>query len=110
MGSSYQYSLAERLLTIENLSVTYDKPILHDINLSINNIVRPNMVQGQVVALLGPSGIGKTQLFRCIAGLQKPTNGKVMLNGTAHEVQAGQVGVVQQHYPLLNHRTIISNL
>lgn len=110
MSSTFEYKLAERLLTVENLNVEYDRPILNNINLKIDNIVRPNMQQGQVVALLGPSGIGKTQLFRCIAGLQKPTAGMVKLNGTDKEVQAGQVGVVQQHYPLLNHRTIISNL
>jgi ABC-type nitrate/sulfonate/bicarbonate transport system ATPase subunit len=102
--------MEERLLTIDNLNVSYDRPILKDLSLHIDNVVRPGMNQGQVVALLGPSGIGKTQLFRCIAGLQTPTSGSVTLNGTEQKVQAGQVGVVQQHYPLLNHRTIISNL
>lgn len=110
MSSSFQYTMAERLMTIEALSVSYDRPILKDINLHIDNICRPSMTQGQVVALLGPSGCGKTQLFRCIAGLQKPNTGIVHLQDSKDIVHAGQVGVVQQHYPLLNHRTIINNL
>jgi len=62
------------------------------------------------VCLLGPSGIGKSQLFRCIAGLQRPTSGSVRLNGHQREVQPGEVGVVAQHYPLFNHRSVWGNL
>jgi ABC-type nitrate/sulfonate/bicarbonate transport system ATPase subunit len=105
------YERHERLLTIENLSLQYgEKLILRDVNLHVDNIVRPGMMQGQVVALLGLSGSGKTQLFRCIAGMQAPSQGRVLLNDSKHPVQAGEVGVVQQAYPLLNHRTVWSNL
>lgn len=109
MNRDYKY--AERLLTIENLNLQYgDKLILRDVNVYIDNIVRPNMQQGQCVGLLGPSGIGKTQLFRCMAGLQRPTSGMVRIDGDDHHVFAGEVGVVQQSYPLLAHRTILGNL
>ena len=105
------YDKQERLLTIEALNLQYgEKVILRDINLHVDNIVRPGMLQGQVIALLGLSGSGKTQLFRCIAGMQKPTTGAVRLNDNRHIVSAGEVGVVQQAYPLLAHRTIWSNL
>lgn len=105
------YEKKERLLTVKDLAVAYgDKLIVRDINLAVDNIVRPNMSQGQVVALLGPSGVGKTQLFRCMAGLQQPTKGNVSLNGAEVPVTAGQVGVVFQSYPLLKHRTIMDNL
>lgn len=104
------YTVAERLLTVENVCVSYDKPILKNLNAHIDNIVRDGMQQGQVVALLGPSGSGKTQLFRCIAGLQKPTSGSIRLMGNKGEVQPGEVGVVAQHYPLFNHRTVLGNL
>ena len=105
------YEKHERLLTIENLGLQYgEKVILRDINLHVDNIVRPGMSQGQVVALLGLSGSGKTQLFRCIAGLQQPSAGAVRLNDNKHMVQAGEIGVVQQAYPLLQHRTVWSNL
>lgn len=105
------YARAQRLLTIKQLSLRYgEKTILRDVNLHVDNITRPNMHQGQVVALLGLSGSGKTQLFRCIAGLQQPTSGTVTLRGSAQAVQAGEVGVVQQAYPLLQHRTVWGNL
>lgn len=106
------YHLEERLIHIENLSVAYgEKVIIRDINLDIHNIVRPGMNQGQVVALVGASGVGKTQLFRCMAGLQRPTTGAVIVdNGTEDPVRAGDVGVVFQNYPLLKHRTVLGNL
>jgi ABC-type nitrate/sulfonate/bicarbonate transport system ATPase subunit len=104
------HSIGERLLTIENLSVSYDKPVLNNVNASINNIQRQGVAQGQVVCLLGPSGVGKTQLFRCIAGLQRPNSGSVKLYGKDGEVKPGEVGVVAQHYPLFNHRTVLGNL
>jgi len=106
-----KYTKHGRLLTVEKLAVKYGpKVILRDITLHIDNISRPNMSQGQVVSLLGPSGIGKTQLFRCLAGLQVPSEGKVTLNGDIKPVVAGEVGVVFQNYPLMEHRTVLSNL
>lgn len=103
------YAKAERLLTIDKLNLSYGpKQILRDITVEIDNITRPGLSQGQTVALLGPSGIGKTQLFRCIAGLQPFSGGELhMLN---KPVQAGEIGVVQQAYPLMQHRTVWSNL
>lgn len=106
-----KYEKHERLLTIENLALSYgDKVILRDVNVKVDNIVREGMSQGQVVALLGLSGSGKTQLFRCIAGMQQPTMGAVRLNDNKHIVSAGEIGVVQQAYPLMQHRTVWGNL
>ena len=105
------YTKQERLLTVEGLNLQYgSKTILRDINLHVDNIVRPGVLQGQVVALLGLSGSGKTQLFRCIAGMQQPTSGSVRLRDDKNTVRAGDIGVVQQAYPLLQHRTVWSNL
>lgn len=108
---SREYKLEERLLTIENLNLQYgEKVILRDINAKVDNIVRPTLNQGQCIALLGLSGSGKTQLFRCIAGMQRPTSGVVRIRDDKEAVPAGIVGVVQQSYPLLQHRTIEGNL
>lgn len=109
------YKKEERLLTVSALNLAYgDKLILRDVNLHVDNITRPGVSQGQVVALLGPSGIGKTQLFRTIAGLQPFTSGSLeyrfIEQGEARAPNAGDIGVVQQAYPLLNHRTVWSNL
>jgi ABC-type nitrate/sulfonate/bicarbonate transport system ATPase subunit len=110
MNAPHPYQVGQRLVTIDNLSVSYDAPILSGVQGSIDNIIRDGMTQGQVVCLLGPSGIGKTQLFRCIAGLQTPASGGVYINGQKRPVTPGEVGVVAQNYPLLNHRTILGNL
>lgn len=109
MSSPY-YEVHETLVTLDNVSVAYgDKVILKDVQGEIKNLHRPGLDQGQVVALLGPSGMGKTTLFRVMAGLMEPTAGAVRLRD-GHVVQRGEVGVVFQNYILFDHRTVIGNL
>ena len=110
MNQPLPYRVGERLLSIDHLSLAYDRPVLQQVSATIDNLIREGRQQGQVVCLLGPSGIGKTQLFRCIAGLRSPDSGGVFLNGAKRSVTPGEVGVVAQHYPLLNHRTVLGNL
>jgi len=106
-----EYSYGKTLLKVEDVSLEYDgRPILKHVTAEIKDLIRPGRVTGQVVGFLGPSGIGKTQLFRIIAGLNKPTSGRVTVNGEERPVQAGEVGVVAQDYPLFEHRTVMSNL
>jgi ABC-type sugar transport system ATPase subunit len=107
----YSYELRETLLKLSNVNVAYDGvPILRDVNLEIRNIVRPGMEQGQVVALVGPSGMGKTTLFRILAGLMKPDSGEILVGPEQRPVERGMVGVVAQNYPLFHHRTVRGNL
>lgn len=95
----------------ENIGLQYgDKVILREINFELHDIVRPDMQQGQVVSLVGRSGIGKTQLFKILAGLNQPTTGAVKIGADSHRVKEGEVGVVSQNYILFNHRTIAQNL
>lgn len=111
MTTPFPYEKHEILLKIDHMSLDLGgKVILRDVNGEIADIIRPGCSQGQAVALLGPSGIGKTQLFRCISGLQHPTSGQVLVNNPLVPVKRGMVGVVTQRYPLFNHRTIIDNL
>jgi len=99
------------LLKVEDVSVSYDGiPILRDLNLEIKNLIRPGYTQGQVVGLLGPSGIGKTTLFRLLAGVDKPDTGTIQIEEDCRTVERGMVGVVAQHYPLFAHRTVLGNL
>jgi polar amino acid transport system ATP-binding protein/sulfate transport system ATP-binding protein len=111
MAASVYYEVHETLLKVSGVNVTLGgKPILRDLNLEIKNLHRPGMTQGQVVALLGPSGMGKTTLFRILAGLDKPDTGEVLVTPDQVPVRRGMVGVVAQHYPLFQHRTVLGNL
>ena len=104
------YKKEEIILQVENVNLSYDRPILRNVNLSIHNITRTNLQQGQIVSLVGRSGIGKTQLFKILAGLLTPQTGSVKIGTDLHAVKAGEVGVVPQNYILFNHRTIQDNL
>jgi sulfate/thiosulfate transport system ATP-binding protein len=68
---------------------------------------------GELVALLGPSGGGKSTVLRIIAGLEEPDEGEVFLNGhaaTKKRVQERAVGFVFQHYALFRHLTVRQNV
>ena len=85
-------------------------PILRGVDLEVRDVVRPGTCTGQVVALLGPSGVGKTTLFRVLAGLQPPDAGSVLIGTPGVPVERGMVGVVAQNYPLFAHRSVLGNL
>jgi NitT/TauT family transport system ATP-binding protein len=105
------YEYRKTLLKVEKVDVTLGgSPILRDVNLEVRDVYRPNCVTGQVVGLLGPSGIGKTTLFRVLAGLSKPDSGSVRIGEEGVPVERGMVGVVAQSYPLFAHRTVLGNL
>lgn len=105
------YTKGKLLLKASNISLRYDeRQILRDVNFEIFDLIRPGMIQGQVVSLIGRSGIGKTQLFKILAGLLQPTSGTILIGEGQKPVVAGSVGVVPQNYILFNHRTIYNNL
>ena len=100
----------DTILDVKDVSLTLGgNHILHDVSLRIVDRIRPGQVTGQVVSLLGPSGVGKTRLLRIIAGLDPPNAGTVTGPG-GRSLVAGDVGVVFQHYPLMRHRTVRGNL
>lgn len=105
-----QHIKAEVILQADNINLSYDdKIILRDINFKIQDIIRPNMLQGQVISLIGRSGIGKTQLFKILSGLQQPTSGDIFIHQN-EKVKAGDMGVVFQNYYLFEWRTIEQSL
>jgi len=109
-GQEIMYQKEEIILKVENIHLAYDRLILRDVSFEVHNITRPNLQQGQVVSLIGRSGIGKTQLFKILSGLQNPTSGKVLIGSDLHPVVEGEVGIVPQNYILFNHRSILDNL
>jgi sulfate/thiosulfate transport system ATP-binding protein len=68
---------------------------------------------GGLTALLGPSGSGKSNLLRVIAGLEQPDAGQVLINGednTNVRVQDRNVGFCFQHYAAFKHMTVYENI
>jgi len=105
------YTLDKTILKLENVSLKLgDKQILKNLNIELKDIIRPNCITGQIVGLLAPSGYGKSKTLEVMSGIITPTTGKVLIGTELKPIQIGEVGVVQQNYPLFNHRTIFSNL
>jgi ABC-type sulfate/molybdate transport systems ATPase subunit len=70
----------DTILKATDISLVLGKNvILRDLNLEIRDLYRPGIVTGQVVGLLGPSGIGKTRLFRVLSGIDAPNTGSVTI-------------------------------
>ncbi len=122
MASSIAYTKTNSVFNVKGVNLFLEKNhILRDINLNILDIIRPDVTQGQIVGLLGPSGIGKTQLINCMCGLYNPIEnddptdfaymtGEVLISDKQRPVVLGDVGVVQQDYRLYRHRTVQENL
>jgi multiple sugar transport system ATP-binding protein len=69
--------------------------------------------EGEFLVLLGPSGCGKTTLMRMIAGLERPTSGDIVIDGsivTALPPRARNVAMVFQSYALYPHLTVEKNI
>ena len=91
---------------VANVRKEFDRfPALHDVSLDIRS--------GELIALLGPSGSGKTTLLRLIAGLERPTSGKIYFgdeDASHRSIQERNVGFVFQHYALFRHMTVAENI
>lgn len=104
------------ILKVEGLSKSYGKgetkvKALDDVNLSIN--------KGEFVAIIGPSGSGKSTLLHLLGGVDKPTEGKVLIDGTdvyqLNETQLAifrrrQIGLIYQFYNLIPVLTVEENM
>src|SRR6266571_8350657 len=69
--------------------------------------------EGEYLALLGPSGSGKTTLLRMIAGLERPSEGEVLIGGRVVNdlpPRARRVAMVFQSYALYPHKTVSQNI
>src|SRR5580698_10627169 len=78
---------------------------LDDVSLTVES--------GQLTALLGPSGGGKSTLLRIIGGLEEPDEGTVNIDGidaTEVPAQRRNVGFVFQHYAAFKHLSVYRNV
>ncbi|HLS07071.1 MAG TPA: ABC transporter ATP-binding protein [Bacillota bacterium] len=104
------------ILKIENLSKVYGQgetevKALNNVSLSVN--------KGEFVAIIGPSGSGKSTLMHMMGGVDRPTSGKVFVDGTniyeLNETQLAifrrrQIGLIYQFYNLLPILTVEENM
>jgi NitT/TauT family transport system ATP-binding protein len=95
--------MAQNLLELKHVSKTFHRPgrkdtaALTDVNLSVD--------QGEFVTLIGPSGCGKSTLLRLIAGLDRPTSGKIIFHDVGAADYVNKRGIVFQEpslFPWLN--------
>jgi putative ABC transport system ATP-binding protein len=100
------------MLQIEHLSKAFgDTAVFSDVTLQV--------ASGEFVALLGESGVGKSTLLNCIAGLEAPDRGRILLDGTdiatlnedqrAH-LRRERLGFVFQAFHVLPHLTVAENV
>ena len=95
------------MVSIDSLSHSFDgRPVLRDIDLEVP--------EGEILAVMGSSGGGKTTLLRCIAGLLTPTTGKVLVDGIdVHkdtEAARHRMGMVFQSAALFDYLNVEDNV
>jgi ABC-type Fe3+/spermidine/putrescine transport system ATPase subunit len=99
-------SSSRPLLAVERLSAAWGStPVLRSVSLEV--------APGEYFVLLGPNGSGKTTLLRCIAGLERPTGGRLRLAGTdVTELPPHRrgIGLMFQDPALFAHRTVFENI
>lgn len=96
------------IIKLEGIGQSYDGGnnwIIKDLEFLVED--KPD--QGQFVVILGMSGSGKSTLLRYIAGLQKPTQGKVYIHGKEMD-QDQRVSMVFQQYSSLPWMTVLDNV
>ena len=89
-------------------------------NLTIQALkdVTLHVPKGQIYGVIGASGAGKSTLIRCVNLLERPTSGKVIVDGrdlttlNSHELTLArrEIGMIFQHFNLLNSRTVFGNV
>lgn len=96
-------------IEIQNLFKRYNKVV------AVNHI-RLDIIQGEILTLLGPSGCGKTTTLRCIAGLETPEEGDIVIDGKPMlsqgfvEPAKRGIGMVFQNYAVWPHKKVYDNV
>ena len=91
------------IIRLKDVTIGYD----HDNPLV--SISEMEVMPGEIVAIAGPSGIGKTTLLRTIAGLVPPISGKIVVCG-GERPKRGELGYVPQKLGLVRHASVMHNV
>lgn len=80
-------------LRIEGVGKSFGQlEVLRDLQLTVE--------PGEFAAVIGPSGSGKSTLFNLVSGLDRPTTGRVLVEGEPAGVESGKVAYMPQRPPL----------
>jgi NitT/TauT family transport system ATP-binding protein len=95
------------VINLENVTKSFthngqDQVVLQDINFNVD--------KGEFLCIVGPSGCGKTTLLRMIAGLDFPTNGRIMEEETEISGPSIERGYVFQQYSLFPWLNVLENV
>ena len=95
------------MLELKNISKKFkDRQILSDFNFTVE--------ENKILAIVGPSGGGKTTLLRMLAGLEKIDSGEIIYNGENLPIdeleKRNLLGFVFQDFQLFPHLTVLENL
>ncbi|PJA98650.1 MAG: ABC transporter ATP-binding protein, partial [Ignavibacteriales bacterium CG_4_9_14_3_um_filter_30_11] len=104
------------IIKVENVTKSY---IRDNFEIPVLNNLTLNVDEGEFIALMGPSGSGKTTLLNLIAGIDKPSKGKIFVNDTEvsnlsesalAKWRANNIGFVFQFYNLIPVLTAFENV
>src|SRR4051812_40234854 len=96
------------LIHLEDVGMEYGtrgqapRTVLQHLNLTIR--------QGEFVALCGPTGCGKSTMLRLVLGAERPTSGRVLIDGRDLPRPDRHRGYVPQKYSLFPDRTVLDNI
>jgi NitT/TauT family transport system ATP-binding protein len=98
----------EDLVYVENVNKTHE--IHKGKDVYALDIVNFSIKRGELFCILGPSGCGKTTLLNIMAGFEKPTSGKVSINGKEVTKPNPNYITMFQEYCLFSWRTVLENV
>ncbi len=91
-------------VVIENLTKDFRNPGSEE-DLQVLEPITMQVASGTFLAIIGPSGCGKSTLLKILAGFEKPTSGRALIDGKLVREPTRTVGMVFQEYALLPWKT-----